>query len=184
MTKRLVLSLFVSLALANPIAGNLHAAPVGGARPAPPLVLQITVDQLRGDMLPRFHDRFGALGFRRLMDGGLYFTNAHYGTGNTFTASGHAVLVTGANTAEHGMVANEWYDRDAGKSINSTFYSKHGVSPARLTSTTMGDELVSAFRQSRAFAVAGKDRSAVIPGGHLGKAFWFSCSTGGFTSST
>ena len=39
------------------------------AAAAPPqLVLQITVDQLRGDMLPRYRDRFGTGGFRRLMD--------------------------------------------------------------------------------------------------------------------
>jgi predicted AlkP superfamily pyrophosphatase or phosphodiesterase len=152
---------------------------------SPRLVLQLTIDQLRGDMLSRYHARFGKGGFRRLMDGGLYFTNAHYGTGNTFTASGHAVLVTGADTAEHGMVANEWFDRASGKTMYSTFDATHGMSPANLTSTTLGDELVAATQgRSRAFAVAGKDRSAIIPGGHLGKAYWFSDKDGGFTTST
>jgi hypothetical protein len=35
---------------------------------------------------------------------------------------------------------------------------------------------------SRAFAVAGKDRSAIIPGGQLGKAYWFSEASGRFDS--
>jgi arylsulfatase A-like enzyme len=143
-------------------------------------VVQITVDQLRGDLLPRYHDRFGADGFRRLVDHGLYFTNAHYGTANTFTASGHAVLVTGADTAEHGMVANEWFDRVSGKIAYAAFDPKGGMSPANLASTTIGDELVLATPGSRAFAVAGKDRSAIIPGGHLGKAYWFSEEDGSF----
>src|SRR5262245_14708189 len=150
--------------------------------PPPRLVLQVTVDQLRGDMLPRYRDRFGANGFRRLADHGVFYTNAHYGTGNTFTASGHAVLVTGADTAEHGIVANEWFDRASGKTMYSTFDPKHGMSPANLASTTIGDELVLATPGSRAFAVSGKDRSAIIPGGHLGKAYWFSDDSGEFES--
>src|SRR5687767_14440378 len=111
--RRFVLSLFVFLTLAGSLVAAPQAAPANNAKASPRLILQLTVDQLRGDMLPRYRDRFGPHGFRRLMDRGLYYTHAHYGTGNTFTASGHAVLVTGADTAEHGMVTNEWFDRDS-----------------------------------------------------------------------
>jgi hypothetical protein len=34
-------------------------------------------------MLPRYRDRFGAGGFRRLMEQGAWYANAHYGTANT-----------------------------------------------------------------------------------------------------
>lgn len=160
---------------------------------APRLVLQLTVDQLRGDMLPASREKFSG-GFDRLLKQGVVFTNAHYRTSNTFTASGHAVLSTGADTSEHGMVANEWWDRATGKLMYCTADGAHpvigepakpgaGMSPANLSSTTLGDEIVSS-RRGRAFAIAGKDRSSIIPGGHLGKAFWFSEKTGGFTSST
>jgi arylsulfatase A-like enzyme len=161
------------------------AVPSGQAAESPRLVLQITVDQLRGDMLPRFRDRFGAGGLRRLMEQGVWYSNAHYGTGNTFTASGHAVLVTGADTSEHGMVANYWFDRTTGKRMYGVFDPEHGLSPRNLGSTTIGDELVAASSgRSRAFAVAGKDRSAIIPAGRRGKAYWYSDATGGFESST
>jgi arylsulfatase A-like enzyme len=151
----------------------------------PRLVLQITVDQLRGDMLPRFRDRFGAGGFRRLMEQGVWYANAHYGTGNTFTASGHAVLVTGADTSEHGIVANYWFDRVTGKRMYSVFDPEHGLSPRNLGSTTLGDELVAASSgRSRSYAVGGKDRSAIIPAGRRGKAYWYSDVTGSFESST
>ena len=169
---------------------------LNAATEPPRLVLQITVDQLRGDMLPRYRERFGPGGFLRLLDRGVYFANANYTSANTYTASGHAVLFTGADTAEHGMVANEWYDRETNRPQYCTGDAMYpllgdatkpgsGMSPANLSSTTVGDELVVASaHRSRVFAVAGKDRSAIIPGGHLGKAFWFAESTGGFTSST
>ncbi|MCX6952085.1 MAG: alkaline phosphatase family protein, partial [Verrucomicrobia bacterium] len=161
----------------------------------PRLVLQLTVDQLRGDQIPRHRDRFGPGGFRLLLDRGRYFANAHYETSNTFTASGHAVLVTGATTTEHGIVANDWFDRDLGRPVYCTADPASplvgepakpgaGQSPAHLTSTTLGDELVAAKPGARAFAVSGKDRSAIIPGGHRGRAFWWSGTTGGFVSST
>ncbi len=167
------------------------------AQPTPPpkLVLQITVDQLRGDLLPRFHDRFGPNGFRLLMDRGIYFANAHYQTANTLTCAGHAVLVTGADVGEHGIVGNNWFDRETGKDVHCVDDARYpaigepakagtGMSPAKLTSTTVGDELVSASGgRARAFAVSGKDRSSIVPAGHRGKAFWISGVTGGVASS-
>lgn len=162
----------------------------------PRLVLQITVDQLRGDVLPRLGPRLEPGGFRRLLDHGANFANAHYESANTFTASGHAVLVTGATTAGHGMVANDWFDREAGRSVycvsDPTFpvlggagRAGTGFSPAKLLSSTVGDEIVSRYApRARAFALAGKDRSAIIPGGRRGKAFWYSEVIGGFTSSS
>ena len=170
--------------LALVLALAVCAGPGHTAEP-PRLVLQVTVDQLRGDMLPRFRDRFSAGGFRRLMEQGVWYANAHYGTGNTFTASGHAVLVTGADTAEHGMVANHWFDRALGKRINCLFDPEYGLSPRNLGSTTLGDELVAASGgRARAFAVAGKDRSAIIPAGRRGIAYWFDDKTGRFGHST
>ena len=41
----------------------------------PKLVLQITVDQLRGDTLTRFGDRFGPGGFRYLLEKGTHITS-------------------------------------------------------------------------------------------------------------
>ena len=38
--------------------------------------------------------------------------------------------------------------------------------------------------QSRVFSVSGKDRGAILPGGHAGKAFWYSKSSGQFVTST
>jgi len=53
------------------------------------LVLQITVDGLRGDLLNRYEDGFGKGGFRLLMEKGTVYTNAHYQHANTETIVGH-----------------------------------------------------------------------------------------------
>ena len=72
------------------------------------LVVQMTIDQLRGDMPARFAQNFGEGGFKTLMNQGVWFSNAHYRHATTFTAVGHASLFTGGNPQEHGLVGNNW----------------------------------------------------------------------------
>jgi predicted AlkP superfamily pyrophosphatase or phosphodiesterase len=164
------------------------------ARP-PALVLQITVDQLRGDMIYRVEDRFGAAGFRYLLKNGLQYTDTHFGHASTRTATGHATLATGGGAAQHGMVGNNWYDAQSRHSVYSVEDPAYpvlagdprwgGRSPHRLESRTLGDELVKAGAgRARAFSVSTKDRAAIIMGGYEGKAYWFSTGTGNYATST
>lgn len=162
----------------------------------PKLVLQITVDQLRGDLPTRFLDRLGEGGFRYLLDNGTYYSNAHHRHANTETAVGHATLFTGADPSRHGLVGNSWIDSKTGEFVYNTEDDQYhiigkdpkphqGVSPTNILSTTIGDELViSNAGQSRVFSVSIKDRGAIIPGGHSGKSFWYSKSSGKFVTST
>jgi arylsulfatase A-like enzyme len=171
---------------------TLAAAPAA----KPKLVLQITVDQLRGDMLPRFASRFGPGGFRRLVEGGTYFADVRYEHLNTFTAVGHATLFTGGDCAEHGIAGNDWNDPETGQQVyccedgRSVVLGKspkthEGTGPRNLTSTTTGDELFLATAgQAKVFSVSIKDRGAILPGGHRGKAFWFDKETGRFVTSS
>jgi predicted AlkP superfamily pyrophosphatase or phosphodiesterase len=162
----------------------------------PKLVLQITVDQFRGDLPTRFLDRLGEGGLRYLIENGTYYTNAHYRHANTETAVGHATLFTGADPSRHGLVGNNWIDPITGESVYNTEDDRYhligkdpkpheGASPHYLLSSTIGDELViSNAGRSRVFSVSVKDRGAIIPGGHAGKAFWYSKSSGKFVTST
>ena len=81
----------------------------------PKLILQITVDQLRGDLPGRYLDRMGEGGFRYLLEKGVVFANAHHTHANTETIVGHTTLATGAIPAVHGMVGNVWFDRGSGE---------------------------------------------------------------------
>ncbi len=82
--------------------------------PATRLVVEIVVDQLRGDLALRSRDRWSSGGFRRLYDHGAVFSDAHHGHANTETIVGHATLATGTDPSVHGMVGNVWLDRAKG----------------------------------------------------------------------
>ncbi|MCD9548076.1 alkaline phosphatase family protein [Photobacterium carnosum] len=179
------------------------------APPKPKLIVQITVDALRGDLLERYKTNFGNDGFRYLMDNGTYYTNAYYQHGNTETIVGHVSLATGAPPSVHGMVGNVWYDRNkerlvynvedgnyqmlnAGAGVNKAteidptqkIATKDGRSPDPILATTFSDELaISNNGVSKIFSVSVKDRGAISLGGHLGKAFWFSKAQSEFVTS-
>lgn len=175
----------------------------------PRLVLQITVDALRGDLPYRYYDQLGANGFRYLLENGTVYTDAHHAHANTETIVGHATLATGAQPAVHGMIGNVWFDRienrtmyniedsnyqlltaaagvDKDAEIDSTQKAakSDGRSPSAIMVTTTGDELaLNTAGRAKVFAVSIKDRGAVSMAGHAGKAFWFSKATGEFVTS-
>lgn len=161
----------------------------------PQLVVQIVVDQLRGDLLQKYQAKFGTLGFNYLLNNSINFQNAHHPHANTVTCAGHATIATGTYPALHGIIANEWYDRQSGKEMycmedsHSKILptapnqkSQSGRSPHNLMASTLSDELVLA-NKGRAFGVSLKDRGAITLAGHTGKAFWLDKENGGFVSS-
>lgn len=177
-------------------SGQIEAAkPVPGGD-SPKLVTVIVIDGFRADRLTKFEDLFGEGGFRLLMERGAYFTNAHYGHLTTYTAVGHATIPSGSYAYRNGMVGNDWYDRgrkvrvycceDAEAQYLGEPTKKHaGTSPKNLLGTTVGDELLMSNNfQSKAIAISLKDRGAILPGGKLGKAYWWSSATGRFITTT
>ncbi|HJT65053.1 MAG TPA: alkaline phosphatase family protein [Pyrinomonadaceae bacterium] len=162
----------------------------------PKLVLLIAVDQFRYDYLERFGDLFGPNGFKRLQRDGASWTQSNYDHTPTYTAPGHATMMTGAYPSESGIIANEWLDRPSGKRITSVTDdsvkilggdpNEAGVSPRRLLSSTVGDELrLVTNDRSKVLGISVKDRSAILPAGrHANAAYWFSWTTGNMVSST
>lgn len=185
------------------------ALPASAEESHPKLILQITVDQLRGDFPTRFLDRMPEGGFRWLLENGVVYKNAHHAHANTETIVGHATLATGAHPSVHGMIGNVWFDRESGDltyNIEDPRYNiltrgagvdqsqeidptqkaakSDGRSPAAILCSTFSDELaIQTAGQAKIFGVSVKDRGAVSMAGHAGKAFWFSKSAGEFVSS-
>lgn len=165
----------------------------------PRLVVQITVDQLRGDLPLRYRDRFGEGGFVYFMNHGTWYTDAHHPHSHTETIVGHTTLATGAFPSRHGMVANAWFDRATETLIDNvegptypivlypgqTSTNDPGASPVSILTTTFSDELaVTTNGKAKIFSVSIKDRAAVPLSGHAGKAFWFSATNLCFETST
>ena len=168
----------------------------------PKLVVGITVDQMRADYLTRFGAwddvdspaTFGEGGFRRMVEEGFACRDHHFGYAPTYTGPGHASIYTGTTPAVHGIVGNNWYDRAAQQSVycasdtsvrgvsndgvdedGSALGGSGKMSPARLLSTTLGDELkVATGGAAKVFGMSMKDRGAILPAGHAADgAFWF-----------
>ncbi len=176
----------------------------------PRLILQITVDQLRGDQPSRYYERFGEGGFRYLWEHGAVYTDAHHNHANTETVVGHTTLATGATPAAHGMVGNNWVDRETGETVYNIEDARYrfltpgagvdarteidptqraarseGRSPSAILVSTFSDELAAHTNgQAKIFGVSVKDRGAVSMAGHAGTAFWFSKASGEFVTST
>ncbi len=162
----------------------------------PRLVLLIAIDQFRYDYLERFGDLFGQNGLRRLMRDGASWTQSNYDHMPTYTAPGHATMMTGAYPAESGIVGNEWLDRASGKRVTSVSDSAEtslgggqydgGASPRRLVCSTVGDELrLATHERGKVIGISVKDRSAILPAGHRANAaYWFSINSGSMVSST
>jgi len=154
------------------------------------------VDQFRYDYLERFGDLFVANGFRRLLRDGASWTQSNYDHMPTYTAPGHATMMTGAYPAESGIIGNEWLDRATGKRITSVTddsvkllggnANDPAASPIRLMSSTVGDELrLATSDRAKVIGISVKDRSAILPAGrHANAAYWFSTSSGTMVSST
>src|SRR4029453_7460625 len=139
----------------------------------------------------------GVGGFRYLMEKGAYHTDAHHDHFPLVTGVGHSVHLTGAPPYKSGIVANDWFDRDLHAErfwVSAAKYplvgaadpdGKLGISPATLRVSTVGDELKMATGgQAKVWAVATKDRAAVLMAGHLADGvLWLDDQTGAWISS-
>ncbi|MBY0435370.1 MAG: alkaline phosphatase family protein, partial [Cyclobacteriaceae bacterium] len=166
------------------------------AQERPKLVVGIVVDQMRQEYLYRYESKFGNAGFKRLEGDGFMLKNAHYNYVPTYTGPGHASVYTGTTPAVHGIIANDWYDRELKKEVNCVGDDRQkpvgndkgngDVSPWRMLSSTITDELkLATQKKGKVVGFSMKDRGAVLPAGHMADgAYWFDGLTGKFISST
>jgi predicted AlkP superfamily pyrophosphatase or phosphodiesterase len=174
-----------------------------GLAQKPKLIVQITVDQLRGDLPLRYYAAFPEGGFKYFMDQGIWYEDAHHPHAATETVVGHTTLATGAYPSQHGMVANNWFDQELGRMVynvedpeaillgssktaeeQKATEKVEGRSPRNILTSSFSDELKIATQgRAKSFAVSVKDRGSIPLAGRLGKAFWYDKSNGKFVSS-
>ena len=164
------------------------------------LVLLIAVDQFRYDYLTRFRSEFTG-GFKKLLTDGAVFTNAYLEHYPTVTAIGHSTMLSGATPSVSGIIGNDWFDRESGKTVASITDdtvkpvgapNASTASPRRLLVSTLGDEMRLASgapkgmsNAPRVIGISLKDRGAIMPVGRgADAAYWFDTKTGAFVTST
>ena len=151
----------------------------------PKLVVGIVVDQMRYDYLTRFYNKYGEGGFKRLMNEGFNCKNNHYNYVPTYTGPGHASVYTGTTPKYHGIISNQWYDKESKKEVycaSDTLVNSVGsksnddkMSPRRLLTTTIADEnRLFTQLKGKSIGISIKDRGAILPVGHSANAaYWF-----------
>jgi predicted AlkP superfamily pyrophosphatase or phosphodiesterase len=151
----------------------------------PKLVIGIVVDQMRYDYLTRYWDKYGEGGFKKLVNGGFNCKNANYNYMPTYTGPGHASIYTGTTPENHGIIANDWYNKvlkngmyctgDATVNTVGSTSESGKMSPKNLLSTTITDELkLATNNRGKVIGMSIKDRGAILPAGHKADAaYWF-----------
>jgi predicted AlkP superfamily pyrophosphatase or phosphodiesterase len=141
----------------------------------PKLVVFVAVDQMRADYLERYASLYDK-GFKRLTHGGAWFRKAAYPYLNTVTCAGHSTLGTGTFPYKHGMVLNQWYDRESDKvvtcnedpsaqEVSYARFSGVGDSAKHMQMPTLA-ELMHRSLKSRVVTMSLKARSAIGLAGH------------------
>ena len=160
------------------------AAPAAAQQPAPPkLIVAISVDQLSGDIFDTYRPHFTA-GLARLARQGTVFNRGFQSHAATETCPGHSTIMTGARPSRTGIIANGWVDQAVQRDdkrvycaederVPGTNYTSYKVSPEHLRVTTLGERLKAAVPGTRNVALAGKDRAAVMMGGHVADQRWY-----------
>lgn len=151
----------------------------------PKLVIGIIVDQMRYDYLTRFYNKYGEGGFKRMMNEGFNCKNNHYNYIPTYTGPGHASVFTGTTPKYHGIISNNWYDKETKKMVYctgddsvlavGTASTLDKMSPHRMKTSTFADEnRLFTQQKGKSIGVSIKDRSAILPVGHSANAaYWF-----------
>ena len=151
----------------------------------PKLVIGLVIDQMRWDYLYRYNDLYSTNGFKRLLKEGFSCENTLIPYVPTYTAPGHTCIYTGSVPSIHGIIGNNWFDKNSNKTIYCTDDSTVSpvgsisaagkMSPRKLLTTTITDELrLSNNFKSKVIGIALKDRGAILPAGHSANAaYWY-----------
>jgi alkaline phosphatase len=159
-------------------ASASHAEPA----PQPRIIVAISVDQFSADLFAEYRSLFTG-GLKRLQSG-VVFANGYQSHAATETCPGHSTILTGSRPARTGIIANEWIDQSIERpdkkvycaedpTVPGSSSTNYTVSAGLLKAQTMGDRLKAIHPQSRVVSVAGKDRAAIMMGGHAIDQVWY-----------
>ena len=158
-------------------------APQPAPRAKPELIVAISVDQFAADLFTQYRNRY-TQGFARLIAGGAVFPSGYQSHAATETCPGHSTILTGMRPAHTGIIANNWVDQHVpladkivycaeDTSVPGSTHESYTVTDRHLKVPTLGEMMKAANPASRVVSVAGKDRAAVMMGGHKVDELWW-----------
>jgi predicted AlkP superfamily pyrophosphatase or phosphodiesterase len=177
----------IALPLAPAVAAPAKKAPAPAAAPvpdnAPRLLVAIAVDQFSADLFAQYRSHFTG-GLARLATGGV-FPAGYQSHAATETCPGHSTILTGMRPAHTGIIANTWIDQSVARTKKTVYCAEdetqaaadpkdYVASVSHLLVPTLGERMKQRWPASRNVAVSGKDRGALMMGGHaIDQVYWW-----------
>ncbi|MDQ2894014.1 MAG: alkaline phosphatase family protein [Pseudomonadota bacterium] len=164
----------------EPVKAQAAASTTVAARPK--LIVAISVDQFSADLFAQYRAHFTG-GFKRLLTG-VIFPAGYQSHAATETCPGHSTILTGMRPAHTGIVANNWIDQSSpladkviycaeDEGVPGSTHDNYTVTDKQLKVPTLGEMMKAADSRTRVVSVAGKDRAAVMMGGHQVDELWW-----------
>ncbi|MFM9935588.1 MAG: alkaline phosphatase family protein [Novosphingobium sp.] len=165
-------------------------APVMPAKGAPRLIVAISVDQFSADLFAQYRSHYTG-GLARLAQGAV-FPSGYQSHAATETCPGHSTILTGMHPAHTGIIANTWIDQSVTRGKKTVYCAEdetraasdpkdYVASVSHLLVPTLGERMKAVWPASRNAAVSGKDRGALMMGGHvIDEVYWWK--SGAFAS--
>ena len=176
-------ALIAALLLTSAASVSAQTAPPAAPASTPPkLIVAISVDQFAADLFAQYRNNFSG-GLARLLTGAV-FPSGYQSHAATETCPGHSTILTGYRPAHTGIIANNWIDQRVGRRDKTVYCSedervpesthdRYTVSDMHLKVPTLGERMKAANPAARVVSVAGKDRAAVMMGGHKVDELWW-----------
>ena len=177
---------FIASVFAAALASSACAQAAAPAQPipagAPKLIVVISVDQFSADLFDEYRPHFTG-GLARLSNGTV-FRNGYQAHAATETCPGHSTILTGSHPTHTRIIGNTWVDQSINRSDKTIYCAEdervpgssttaYTVSSMHLARPTLGDLLKKRWPHSLNVVVAGKDRAAVMMGGHNVDQRWY-----------
>jgi len=170
------------LASLTALAAALIAAPLWAQEAPPKLIVVISVDQFSADLFDEYREHATG-GFARLLKGAV-FPHGYQSHAATETCPGHSTILTGLRPEHTGIIANNWIDQRVARADKTVYCAEdetvpgsasqaYTVSDKHLRVPTLGERMKAANPETRVVSVAGKDRAAVMMGGHKVDELWW-----------
>lgn len=140
----------------------------------PRLVVDITIDQLRNDLLEQYAQMYSPDGIRKLAAQGVVYESAGYSFSPIDPASAIASLSTGTFPHYNNIIGSSWLNRSTLRPTSCVEDPKYVASPSQLSVSTISDELKIATKGAAlVYGLAENKESAILSSGHAADgAFW------------
>jgi hypothetical protein len=145
------------------LAGALATRLLPAAVPRPKLLVLVVLEQFRSDYLDQVRSQLAPGGFRYLLEKAAVYHDCR-NLASTFPASSVATLATGSWPAQHGIVADYWYDRALRKPVRGT--------EEDLLATTLAAQILNEPGTSATVVALDETYAAVFAGSPDARIYW------------